>query len=248
MVDFYLAQGWWQFIIIALVGYLVGCFNFARLISKLKKKDVSKMGSGNPGAMNMIRNFGPVLGFLTFTLDALKAGGPAIIAYHLYNSGFYAGGVVDGKVFAGTAFPVGCFAAFLCGACVVLGHVYPVTTRFKGGKGIASGVGLFWLMLGMANPWFWLIGLGVILTWPLLISWTKVGSVCTLCYLACFGVWQIGALFSACGPGNIWVSISGALIFFVVVLSWVAHRKNIRDLLAGEEHETVIFKKSGLKK
>ena len=246
--DFYFSKNWWQFVLIAVVGYLVGSFNFAWLISKLKKKDVSKLGSGNPGAMNMIRNFGPVIGFLVFFLDALKAGGPALIVYHLYNSGFYASGVVEGAVFAGKTFPVGCFAAFLCGACAVLGHVFPITMRFKGGKGIACGVGLFWLMLGMANPWFWLIGFLVIVSWLLTITLTKVGSVCTLSYLAIFGVWQVGTLFQAFGPGNMWISFSVAFIFFVVGLSWVAHRKNIRCLLAGEEHETVFFKKKGLKK
>ena len=248
MVDFYFSNGWWQFLLIAVISYLVGCCNFARLISRVKNKDVSKMGSGNPGAMNMIRNFGPVIGFLTFFLDAFKAGIPAIIVYHFYNKGFYATGNVTGMVFASTAFPVGCFAAFLCGACVVCGHVFPVTVGFKGGKGISSGVGLFWLMLGMGNPWFWLIAFGVGLLWPLVISATRVGSLWSLTFLAALGVWQIGVLFGAGGPGNIWVSFSVAFVFFVVALSWVAHRKNIRDLLAGEEHPTIIFKKKGLKK
>jgi glycerol-3-phosphate acyltransferase PlsY len=247
--DFYVSKGWWQFLLIAIISYLVGCFNFARLISRLKKKDVSQLGSGNPGAMNMIRNFGPVIGFLTFFLDAFKAGIPAMIVYHIYNRGGYVGGEITGNVFAGTEFPVGCFAAFLSGAFVVLGHVYPITTRFKGGKGIASGVGLFWLMLGMANPWFWLIGLVLIISWPITISVTRVGSVCSLCYLAGFGVWQIGAMFSASyGAASIWGAFSMLCVFAVVGLSWLAHHKNIRDLLAGEEHKTVIFKKKSLKK
>ena len=250
--DFYFSKNWWQFLLIAVISYMVGCFNFALLISRMKKNDVSKLGSGNPGAMNMIRNFGPVIGFLTFFLDAFKAGIPAIIVYHLYNKGFYGAfqgeRVFSGAVFAGTAFPVGCFGAFLSGASVVFGHIYPATRHFKGGKGIASGVGLFWLMLGMANPWYWLLGLGLIIVWPFAITLTKKGSLCALCVLAGFCVWQIGALFAAGGPGNIWVSFSVAFAFFVVALSWVAHHKNIRALLSGEEHETVIFKKKGLKK
>lgn len=208
----------------------------------MKNKDVSKMGSGNPGAMNMIRNFGPALGFLTFFFDAIKAGGPAVLVYFLYNSGFYLSGEISGYVFSGTVFPVGCFAAFLCGACAVLGHVFPIVSGFKGGKGISSGVGLFWLMLGLGNPWFWLIGLGVILTWPVVIQLTKAGSVCTLTYLAGFGVWTVGTLFSAFGPGNIWISFTVACVFFVVGLSWIAHYKNIRCLLSGEEHQTVLIK------
>lgn len=242
MSDFHFSNNWWQFAIIALVAYMVGSISFARLFSRMKNKDVSKMGSGNPGAMNMIRNFGPVIGFLTFFFDAVKAGGPAVLVYCLYNKGFFAVDEVSGQVFAGTIFPVGCFAAFLCGACAVLGHIFPITARFKGGKGISSGVGLFWLMLGMANPWFWLVGLGVVITWPVVITLTKAGSVCTLTYLAGFGVWTIGTLFSAFGPGNVWISCTVIFIFFVVALSWVAHHKNIRCLLSGEEHKTVVIK------
>ena len=242
MVDFNLSKNWWQFALIAFIAYLVGCISFARIFSRMKNKDVSKMGSGNPGAMNMIRNFGPALGFLTFFFDAIKAGGPAVLVYFLYNSGFYLSGEISGYVFSGTVFPVGCFAAFLCGACAVLGHVFPIVSGFKGGKGISSGVGLFWLMLGLGNPWFWLIGLGVILTWPVVIQLTKAGSVCTLTYLAGFGVWTVGTLFSAFGPGNIWISFTVACVFFVVGLSWIAHYKNIRCLLSGEEHQTVLIK------
>ena len=242
MSDFHFSNNWWQFVVIALVAYLVGSISFARLFSRMKNKDVSKMGSGNPGAMNMIRNFGPVIGFLTFFFDAVKAGGPAVLVYCRYNKGFYAVEKVSGQVFAGTVFPVGCFAAFLCGACAVLGHIFPITAGFKGGKGISSGVGLFWLMLGMANPWFWLVGLGVVATWPVVITLTKAGSVCTLTYLAGFGVWMIDTLFSVFGPGNVWISWTVVFVFFVVALSWLAHHKNIRCLLSGEEHKTVVIK------
>ena len=69
MKDFVLSDAWFwgipnwvQFVLIALVAYLVGCFSFARFIAKLKKQDISKLGSGNPGAMNMIRQFGIFIG------------------------------------------------------------------------------------------------------------------------------------------------------------------------------------------
>ena len=239
---FWVIPNWVQFLVIAFIAYMVGCFSVARFIAKLKHKDISKLGSGNPGAMNMIRHFGVPIGVLTFFLDAMKAGVPAIIVYHFYNQGSYAGGIPTGFVFEGTQFPVGVFAALLCGMCVMLGHIYPVTTGFKGGKGISSSVGLFWIMLGMANSWFWLIAAGILLTWPLTISWSKVGSLCTISYLAGFGVWQIGTLFQAYGTGNVWVSFCVAFVFFVVAFSWLAHYKNMRCLLSGEEHQTVMIK------
>ena len=239
---------WVQFVLIGVIGYLVGCFSGARFISRLKKRDITKIGSGNPGATNMIREFGFLLGALTFLIDALKAGIPAVIVYHLYNQGAYAvadatGGLaVTGAVFEGTQIPVGLFAALLCGGCAVLGHIYPITARFKGGKGISSGVGLFWLMLGLANPWYLLIGLAVIAALPFAITLTKLGSLCNLSYLAGFGVWQIAMLYTVYGAGSVWITLSAVLTLFVVAISWVAHHKNIRCLLSGEERPTIIIK------
>lgn len=245
---FWVIPNWVQFILIGVIGYLVGCFSGARFISRLKKRDITKIGSGNPGATNMIREFGFFLGALTFFIDAFKAGIPAVIVYHLYNKGGYAvadstGGLAfTGAVFEGTQIPVGLFAALLCGVCAVLGHIYPITTRFKGGKGISSGLGLFWLMLGLANPWYLLIGVAVIITLPFAITVTKLGSLCNLSYLAGFGVWQIATLYAVYGAGSVWITMSAVLTLLAVTISWVAHHKNIRCLLSGEERPTVIIK------
>ena len=245
---FWVIPNWVQLILIAVGGYLVGCFSVARVIARLKKRDISKMGSGNPGAMNMTREFGMLLGILTFLLDAFKAGVPAVIVYHLYNQGSYiwmdgmGNPTFTGAVFAGTQIPVGLVAAFLCGACAVLGHIYPITTRFKGGKGISSGIGLFWLMLGVANPWFLLIGFAVVITLPFTITLIKVGSLCTLTYLTGFGVWQMGTLYAVYGAESVWITLCASLTFLVVAVSWLAHCKNLRCLLSGEEHPTVMIK------
>ena len=83
MKELAFSQIWWQFLLIAIVCYFVGCFNFARLISKLKHKDITKMGSGNPGTMNMSREFGMKIGVLTFVCDALKAGVPLLTCHLL---------------------------------------------------------------------------------------------------------------------------------------------------------------------
>ena len=245
---FWVIPNWVQLVLIAVIGYLVGCFSVARVIARLKKQDISKIGSGNPGAMNMTREFGLFLGILTFLLDAFKAGIPAVVVYYLYNQGSYT--LVDGmgnptftgEVFAGTQIPVGLVAAFLCGACAVLGHIYPITARFKGGKGISSGVGLFWLMLGIANTWFLLIGFAVLITLPFTITLMKVGSLCSMSYLAGFGLWQVWMLYATYGVGNIWITLCAVFSFLVVALSWVAHCKNLRCLLSGEEHTTTMIK------
>ena len=245
---FWVIPNWVQFVLIGVIGDLVGCFSGARFISRLKKRDITKIGSGNPGATNMIREFGFLLGALTFFIDAFKAGIPAVIVYHLYNQGGYtvangAGGLAfTGAVFEGTQIPVGLFAALLCGVCAVLGHIYPITTGFKGGKGISSGLGLFWLTLGLANPWYLLIGAAVIITLPFTITLTKMGSLCNLSYLAGFGVWQIGMLYAFYGVESIWITLCAVFTLLAVAVSWAAHFKNIRCLLSGEEHPTVMIK------
>lgn len=238
MADFHFWQNCWQFLLLAVGGYLIGCFNFARVIAKCKKKDVAKMGSGNPGAMNMTREFGVLIGFLTFFLDAFKGGIPAVIVYHLYS----------GYQFVGTQFCVGYLAAFVVGAFVVLGHIYPVTLRFKGGKGISSGMGLFWLTLAIQNPWALLIGFCVFATLPVVISLTKKGSLWSLSYLAGFGIWQNIQLLTMSVQTTVWLAACMMLVCGVVALSWAAHHKNLRCLLSGEEHDTVMIKRKKKKK
>ena len=111
------------------------------MISKLKHKDITKMGSGNPGTMNMSREFGMKIGVLTFVCDALKSGVPLLIGHLLYN----------GYVFAGTNVLISDFIRYFCVLCVITGHIYPVTFGFKGGKGIACTMGAFWFSLSCDN-------------------------------------------------------------------------------------------------
>ena len=72
---------WWQFLLLAIGSYLMGNINFAIIISKLKKSDIRKLGSGNPGTLNMSRNFGLGIGVLTLVLDIVKGALPTFIGY-----------------------------------------------------------------------------------------------------------------------------------------------------------------------
>ena len=121
MQNFSLLQNWWQIPLLAVVSYLIGCFNFALLISRRKKRDITKIGSGNPGTMNMSREFGLKVGLLTFFCDALKGAVPCVIAYFLYRN----------FVFTGTVIAVSDISRYFCGLFVVIGHIFPVTMRFK---------------------------------------------------------------------------------------------------------------------
>ena len=87
-------------VIFAVFSYFIGNINWAIFISKLKKTDIRTMGSGNPGTLNMSRNFGLKLGLLTFFLDILKGAIPTLVAFFFFKN----------KTFTDTAFSVSEFA------------------------------------------------------------------------------------------------------------------------------------------
>ena len=237
MKEVYFLKSWWQFLIMAIVCYLIGCINFALLISRRRKRDITKIGSGNPGTMNMSREFGWKVGVLTFFCDALKGGVPALISYFLYRD----------KVFAGTNIVVSDFTRYFCGIWVIIGHIYPVTMGFKGGKGIASTLGLFWINLGASGDvfhyWYLLIGFGLLLGLVLFIYLTEWGAMGSLVGVASFSVWQGVEFLVRYGIGfNAYMVCLFAAILAINLLTWWAHRKNIMRLLAGEEHRTSVKK------
>lgn len=232
MKTFSLAQNWWQFLLIAVICYLIGCFNFARLISRKKNKDILHMGSGNPGTMNMTREFGLKIGIITFLCDALKGGVPALIGYAIYR----------GYVFAGTQVLVTDFIRYFCGLFVVIGHIFPFTMGFKGGKGIASTLGLFWICLGTENGWWFLYGALLLIGVLLYIYFTEWGSMGSLLGVTGFSIIQMIKFASVYGDNNFnaYLVCLYMMIFAINVLTWCAHRKNLARLFAGEEHHTSI--------
>ena len=232
-MDFYFKQNGYQFLIIALAAYLIGCFNFARLISKFKKKDITKIGSGNPGTMNMSREFGLKIGLLTFLCDAVKGGLPALIVHILYKD----------YVFAGTVVRVCDFARYFAGLFVIVGHIFPVTMKFKGGKGIASTLGLFWTGLSCESGWYALIVFGLLLGVVLFIFLTEWGSLGSLLGVSGLSIVQLSVFFFRYeNILNVYLVCLYAIILSINVLTWCAHHKNIARLFAGEEHHTSIKK------
>ncbi|MBQ8308539.1 MAG: glycerol-3-phosphate acyltransferase [Clostridia bacterium] len=234
MKNFSFIQNWWQFWVIAIVCYLIGCFNFARFISRVKKRDITKIGSGNPGTMNMSREFGLKIGLLTFVCDALKGGVPAIVGYFIYR----------GYVFDGTVMLVSDFIRFWCGLFVVIGHIFPVTMKFKGGKGIASTLGLFWACLSCENPWWILFAFLCLVGVVVFIFFTEWGSLGSLLGVSGLSIIQLVVIFTRYAGLQIngYLIAAYLVIFAINVLTWVAHRQNLSRLFAGEEHHTSIKK------
>lgn len=240
MKDFYFSQGWWQFVFMAIVCYFIGCFNFARFIAKRRNKDITKIGSGNPGTMNMSREFGLKIGLLTFACDALKGGIPAIISYFIYRN----------YQFAGTEFVVSDLTRYFCGLFVIIGHIFPVTMHFKGGKGIASTLGLYWCALSCEDPWWILFGFGIAVILISFIYYTEWGSLGSLLGVTGVSIIQM-VMFLLRYEGmevNAYMVCAYLVIFAFNVLTWWAHRANLARLFAGEEHHTSIKKLAKKKK
>lgn len=238
MEEFSLQENWWQFALIAVLCYLIGSINFAWIISRLMHKDITKMGSGNPGTMNVTRELGVKAGVATFLGDALKGVIPMLICYFIYRN----------YRFEGTSVCVADFVRYFTAVFVVIGHIFPLSTHYKGGKGIASTLGIFWCGLSLENIWWLVGGIGVAVLIISFISLTHWGSLGSLLGVSGCSIIQLVIFF------NRYVNVIGftlnvylvCLFMFILaldILTWGAHRKNLKRLFAGEEHRTSFKKK-----
>lgn len=219
---------WWQFILLALGSYLVGNINFAVIISKLKKHDIRTLGSGNPGTLNMSRNFGLKIGVLTLALDILKGAIPTFIGYIIYKDMY----------FVGTTLPINQLTQVGCGFFAVLGHVFPVFMKFKGGKGIATTIGVF----AVCNPLVAVISGALAIVFILFTEIGAMGSfIATVpgAIFACYEVCKSYIISGVISTSNIVLAvITNLFVVFIIMLTWYAHRKNIERMLTSEEHPT----------
>ena len=234
MKEISLIENWWQFLLIAVVCYFIGCFNFAKFISRKKNKDITTIGSGNPGTMNMSREFGLKIGVLTFFCDVFKGGLPALVAFILYRNTY----------FTGTKTLVCDFIRYFCGIFVILGHIFPVTMRFKGGKGVASSMGLLWICLCCENLWFILLGLLYFCFVVWFIATSEWGSLGSFVGVTGLSVIQVIIFYFryVSTPVNVYTVCLFMLILSINLLVWTAHHLNITRLFSGEEHHTSVKK------
>ena len=180
----------------AVVGFLLGSIPFGLLLTRAAGLgDIRKVGSGNIGATNVLRTGNRKLAAATLLLDALKGFAPAL-AFNL----------MWGPVPA---------AAAAAGA--VLGHMFPPWLGFKGGKGVATKIGI---MLGLS----WLVGLVTCALWLLFAALFRYSSLAALLSIL------IGAIAA-------WhfVPVGAPVVCLLAALVWVRHHENIRRLLDGTE-------------
>lgn len=185
-------------VLACLLGYLLGSIPFGLLLTRVAGLgDIRGIGSGNIGATNVLRTGRKGLAAATVLLDGLKGAAAVLIARVL---------VFDQDI------------ALLAGLAAVLGHLFPVWLTFKGGKGVATGLGV---LIAAA----WPIGLAACAVWLIVAATARLSS---LAALAAFAVAPIAALILQ-DYGVV------KLAFTIAVLVCVRHQANIRRLLAGTE-------------
>jgi len=194
-------------VIVASLAYLLGSIPFGFLLVRVfRKQDIRAVGSGNIGATNVVRSGAKGLGALTFLLDAAK-GCVAVFAAQWLLGGRFS----DPDLHAVAAL----FA--------VLGHMYPVWLRFKGGKGVATAFGVFLALSPVAA----LLGLGVFVV--VLQIWRYVSLASIVSAVA----FPVAALFLSRGRAT---PLLTAVTVFLPALVIVKHRANIQRLRSGTEY------------
>jgi glycerol-3-phosphate acyltransferase PlsY len=184
--------------------------------------------------MNVSRELGWRAGIATFACDALKGALPVAAAYFLYRN----------FTFENSLVVVSDFMRYFCGLFVVIGHIFPVTMKFKGGKGIASTFGVFWGGLACENAWWALAMLGCCLLILLFIYATEWGGLGSLLGVSSFSVIQLVYFYFRYEktPFNAYLVCVFVTILLLNIFTWLAHYKNLRRLFSGEEHRTSLKK------
>jgi glycerol-3-phosphate acyltransferase PlsY len=200
-----------QAILSLLAAYFLGSIPFGFLIVKLTSgADIRETGSGGTGATNVSRKSGKAAGVVTLALDALKGAAAVLVARWLTGE-------------AGTSWVVAAAAAL-----AVVGHCFPVWLKFKAGKGVATGLGVF---LAVA-PWATLAALAVFIIVVWRTRYISLGSIIAAAFLP---LWILLM--------NIWIEpvrdfapIMAALCAVSAVIIF-KHSENIKRLMAGEENK-----------
>jgi len=185
------------------VAYLLGSLSFAVIVSRaLRLPDPRSFGSGNPGATNVLRSGHKAAAALTLLGDVLK-GGLAVVLARLLAPQF---GLTDD-------------ITLLCALAVFIGHLFPVFFGFKGGKGVATALGV----LVALNPW---LGLACMLTWLFMAGVFRISSLAALTAAVLAPVYAILLM----GWGN-----PAMAVLVIALLLVYRHKSNLINLMSGQE-------------
>ena len=196
--------------IVAIIAYLIGSINFSVILSKkMAGFDVRDKGSGNAGTTNMLRSVGKKAAAITLVCDILKGVVSILIA------------ILMNKFFSNSN---GALLVQIAGVAVILGHTFPIFFKFKGGKGVATSLGV----LIMSN---WQIGLICLVFALILIILTQMVSVGSIAAAILYPVLTIFIPQNYIIPGN--YIIYSIVLAVIIVFN---HRENVKRLLSGTEN------------
>ena len=196
-------------LLIAAVTYLLGSIPTGYLLVRIfRHEDIRSVGSGNIGATNVLRTVGKALGAATFLLDMLKG-----------STAVWVGGLIGSMLIPDA--PLRSVQA-LAALCAVLGHMFPIWLKLRGGKGVATGFGVFLV----ASPWAALAAISVFIVVLFLSRFVSLASILGA------GLFPVFAFFMVTGQKP---AVFIAVQFAVALLIIVKHHQNIRRLLAGTE-------------
>ncbi len=187
---------------IVIISYLLGSIPFGYLLTKIfLKKDIRKIGSGNIGATNALRTGNKTLGYFTLMLDISKAVVPILIVKNYFHEYIY-----------------------ISSLCVFLGHIFPVWLKFKGGKGVATYVGILFCIN-------YLIGLTFIAIWFVVYLIFKFSSLSSL----------VSSLFVPIFYFYYYENQNYYFYIIMFILIFFTHRENIKRLINKTESKTKIY-------
>ena len=188
--------------LIGIISYLMGSIPFGFILTKIfLNKDIREIGSGNIGATNALRTGNKTIGYSTLVLDILKAVAPVVYVKIFYQDYLY-----------------------IASLCAFLGHVFPIWLKFKGGKGVATYVGILFAI----NFYF---GIIFIISWFITFFISKYSSLSSLIGAASIPIYLLI------------LTQFNQVIFFTImfVLIFFTHRENIKRLKNKEETKTKIY-------
>ena len=187
---------------IGIISYLMGSIPFGFILTKIfLKKDIREVGSGNIGATNALRTGNKAIGYTTLVLDIVKAIVPVLYVKFYFSELLY-----------------------IASLCAFLGHVFPIWLKFKGGKGVATYVGILFAI----NIY---LGLVFVISWLIVFLFSKLSSLSSLIASITIPIYMLI------------LTQFNQLIFFSImfVLIFFTHRENIKRLKNKEETKTKIY-------
>ena len=191
-----------EIFLIGIISYLMGSIPFGFILTKIfLKKDIREIGSGNIGATNALRTGNKTIGYLTLILDILKAVIPVLYVKFFFQESIY-----------------------ISSLCAFLGHVFPIWLKFRGGKGVATYVGILFSI----NIYF---GVIFLVSWAITFLVSKYSSLSSLIATASIPIYLLI------------LSRFDQVFFFTTmfILIFFTHRENIKRLKNKEETKTKIY-------